>query len=1633
MLVGASNVEDIYELAPLQRGMLLHSAHDGAADMYLSQQTYMADGDLDPGALVEAWRAVVAAHPALRTSFHWEGLDKPLQVVHRDVTLPVFHHDWSGIDEDQQRQRLDELRAEDAASGFDLSVAPLQRLNVIRFSADRFGLVWAYHHLLMDGWSIPTFMRDVLGHYRALTAGGPPPPPARRFRDYVAWLEHQDPDASKSFWADLFAGVTPSRLIPLKPGDPQRGTGAVDRRDVRLPTSWTQELRAAAAKHRVTLGTMMYAAWATVLYRYSDRRDVIFGCVSSGRPAELLHVDRIIGVFANTLPVRVTIPDGGDLGEWLREIQHTYAQMRRYEYTPLADIKKWAGAAGRQLFDSTLSIENYSIAIDTTQLADELTFRQDALYDKISYPVAVAITPEFGAIQFLVHRERFEPDFIDDALACLRATLEALTTATRVDDLTAAVGPPVAPATPPTAAERTEPAEHSIDHRPTPPATPLEHAVAEVYREILEATDIDVTASFFDLGGDSFDAVRAISRIDGATVGMLAANPSIRELAQALTPATTATADLDDEISQLEELLAQKRADKVRHDGNPAIVPVPRDGAMVCTYQQEGMWFMNQFAPSWTSYHVPIALRLHGNLDVPALERAMHALVVRHEALRTRFVNEGGLPRQVIEPPPVSMPLPMVDLAADQVVPWATHVYAQPFDLAGGSGFRVAAARLAPDEHAVVMVFHHIVTDGWSARVLAGELSALYAAEHAGSTAELPPLDIQPADYAAWQRRWLDGAERDRQIGHWRDALTGLSTVDFPADRSRPAQPTGAGANISRMFPPEVATAAHAYTKTHQVSLLAVLHAGLLAVLHRYTGQHDLPVGSLLTGRTRIDIEPMVGYFGSIVVLRTDLSGAPTFADLVHRCHDTILDATTYQDVPFTLVVDALRPERVAGRNPLFQIALTLHPPGISAALRLGDVTGEPFEVEEEYTLWDLAVDVTDAPDGNLYAAIEYSSELFDADRMERLFDHFAVALAGGLSAPDTRLGDIDIMAAAERHQVLHAFGPGAEPPETAQLVHRMVETVAAHTPDAVAVVDHDGGTLTYRQLDEAANRLAHRLRRDGVGPGVPVGVCLRPGGDLVTALLATWKAGGCQVSLDPGTPADGLASALASTPSIVVTHGEHAARFDSAIMLDGERAAVAAEPATAPDGGSTADDLASVLRTAGTTGTSKAVLVPHRAVHDQVTWLQDTCPLQPTDRVLHDTPCGFHGSVSELFWPLTTGAAVVLAAPGGHRDPEYLHGLIARQHVTTMHVVPTTLRAFLDEAETVHDAGAPTNLRLVLSSGEALPAHTVRRFLAAWPDVELYNVWGSTETSDVTVWRGEPDTTAVGRPSANVRTYVLDDRLRPVPIGVAGQLFVAGSGVAHGYLDRPALTAERFVADPHTELPGERIYATGDLVRWRADGLLEYVGRSDRRVTLRGQRIDLGQIEDALAAHPHVRNCAVVPRDDADLTAYVVGRPGHGELDLTELRRYLTDQLPSFMHPVRLITLPELPLTPDGKLNIARVPDPPPPVIAHVPPRTDTERWLAATWQDLVGEARVGADDNFFELGGNSLHATRLVAHIRDGLGVDLHVRQLFTNPTLEQLAARIEEIRTGSVPDDPADAEELDENRELSDRAIR
>ncbi len=1198
------------------------------------------------------------------------------------------------------------------------------------------------------------------------------------------------------------------------------------------------------------------------------------------------------------------------------------------------------------------------------------------------------------------------------------------------------------PALPLTSSGKLDTAALPAPHRPaaahTEPRTETERRLADAWRDLLGVERVGSGDDFFDLGGNSLHITQLVARVrDRLDIELhprqIFVTPVLGELAalldarssEAAGPADAgpdtgsdsgSDADLDEEIEELARQLARKRAVRARRTGTRRVVPVPREPTMPCTVQQEGLWFVDQLDPASPVYLISTALRLRGELDVTALGRALRALVTRHEALRTRFVGDGGAPRQVIDPPPLALPLTVVDVGLDRVQQWVATETRRPLDLASGPVFRAVLARTVPGEHVLVLAVHHIVADGWSATIVEHELSLLYAAETGHAAVGLAPLDVHPADHAAWQRARLDGAELRRQLEHWRDRLAGAPTVDLPADRPRRARPSGAGASTSRRLPDALVAQARGFARREGASFLAVLQAALLTVLHRWTGQDDLSVGSIFSGRTRPEIEPLVGFFANTVVLRTDVGGRPSFAELVRRCHDTVMDAAAHQDLPFGLVVDALAPERIAGRNPLFQICLSLQPArGGGGADGLGGLSAETVEVAGAHARFDVALDLAEGADGALELSVEYSTELFDDDRIARLVDHLVAALGGGLAAPDRCASDIELMSAAERERVLHAWNPrptGREP----GLLH---DTVRGGAPGGVAI-RFDGADVTYRELDRRSDRLSRALHADGIGPGGVVGLLLDRGPHLPVAQLAVMKCGAAWTLLDPQLPPARLAlQADDSGALLVLTTADLADLAPAAVphrsLDDPDHAAlVAALPDTPPpDPGTGPDEAAYLLYTSGSTGRPKGVLVSHRSAY---AYCENAVALFRTtaaDRVVQVANPAFDASIFDLFATLLAGATMVGVPRHTIVDPPAFTALLHDERVTLAYLPPVIL-AVLDPARLVGSA-----LRGVFSAGEALGAEQVARW--SRPGLELHNSFGPTETTVVCTDHLCPTTpqdgpTPIGRALPDHCAYVLDPSLRPVPVGVAGQLHIAGTGVAHGYVGQQALTAQRFLPDPFGERPGARMYATGDLVRWRSDGVLQYLGRGDRQVKVRGQRIELGEIEHALLRRPEVRQSVVVLRDTV-LVAYVVGRPDSGP-DVDDLRAALLDELPTYMVPGAWVVLPELPVNPSGKIDMAALPAPVTTAARYVAPRTDVERGLAAIWEELLGSGPVGAGDDFFELGGNSLHATQLVARVRDRLGLELHLRHLFTDPTVERLAARLDAVRNGGPAHDAADA---------------
>jgi amino acid adenylation domain-containing protein len=1078
-------------------------------------------------------------------------------------------------------------------------------------------------------------------------------------------------------------------------------------------------------------------------------------------------------------------------------------------------------------------------------------------------------------------------------------------------------------------------------------------------------------------------------------------------------------ADLADRLAKLtpaqRRLLELRRGQAAAAPAAPAApgeIPARGEEPAPLSFSQRRLWFLDRMEPGNAFYNLPTAVRLRGALDVAALERALGEVVARHAVLRSVFREVAGEPVQAPLPPrPFVLPVDALPGADDAALRAAVAAEARrPFDLAEGPPFRARLFRLGADDHALVVTLHHVVGDAWSFGVLFRELGALYGAFSRGEPSPLGPLPIQYADYAAWQRRHGTPEALKPQLDWWAERMKGApDLLELPADRPRPAVQKFRGGRHRMELSAALTERLRQIGGEHGATLFMVLLAAWQTLLARHTGREDVVVGSPIAGRNRAETEGLIGFFVNTLALRTDLSGDPPFRELVERVRRTALDAYARQDLPFESLVEALRVPRDLSRQPLFQAMLMLHRP--QGAFALPGLECEPLEADPGTSIFDLGLYAWDRPQG-LRTMLEYNADLFDAGTAASFANRFRTLLEGIAADPGARLSRLPVMTADETAR-LAAWNATERAYPGTECIHELIARQAAATPDTVAVVFQDE-RVTYAELDARANRLANHLRGLGVGSEVRVGVCAERSVELVVALLGTLKAGGAYVPLDPGYPRDRLAYMLAdSRVSVLLAQARLAERIPPhgarTVLLDAEWPRIARESDAAPRTEVGLDHLAYVIYTSGSTGQPKGAGNAHRGIRNRLLWMQEAFGLDGTDAVLQKTPFSFDVSVWEFFWPLMTGARLVVAKPEGHREPAYLARLIGEERVTTLHFVPSMLQAFLDEP----DLSACAPLRRVVCSGEALPAELQTRFFGRL-DAGLHNLYGPTEAAvDVTWWacvRGdERRSVPIGRPIANTRVHLLDARLNPVAPGVAGELYIAGVQVGRGYLGRPALTAERFVPDPFSAAPGARMYRTGDLARWLADGSVDYLGRADHQVKIRGFRIELGEIEAALAAHPGVREAVVVARTDAPgetrLVAYLTA-PGDAAPDAAALREHLRAGLPEYMVPTAFVTMEALPLSPNGKVDRKALPAPEAKrdeAVAFVAPRDETERAIAAIWREALGVEQVGVDDNFFDLGGHSLLLVRVHGRIREALGAQVTVVELFQHPTVGALAARL------------------------------
>ncbi|HXO18600.1 MAG TPA: amino acid adenylation domain-containing protein, partial [Thermoanaerobaculia bacterium] len=1071
----------------------------------------------------------------------------------------------------------------------------------------------------------------------------------------------------------------------------------------------------------------------------------------------------------------------------------------------------------------------------------------------------------------------------------------------------------------------------------------------------------------------------------------------------------------------------------------PPLLAGLRSGPLPLSFAQERLWFLDQLAPGGWAYNIPAALRLRGRLDIQAMERALVEIVRRHEALRTVFVESGGKPVQVVTAMPEAMAsamaavMPRIDLSAlagsgAESLRLAREESCRSFDLGAGPLLRTVLVGLGAEEHLLLLTVHHIVADGWSVGVFWRELESLYVAFAAGRRSPLVELPLQYVDFAIWQREWLTGEVLAAQIGFWRARLEGAPrALPLPTDRPRPPVQSFRGAAERVLWSGEEGTRLRRMGRAEGATLFMTFMAAWATLLHRMTGEEVLVIGSPVAGRSRPQVEGLIGLFVNTLPLHVDLAGELSWRGLLGRIREETLAAFAHQEVPFERLVESLSPVRDLSRSPLFQVMLVLQDDR-RAEPRLAGLEAELVPASSGTSKFDLTLTVS--PEASEIAGeLEYSTDLFEAPTARRLLGYLRTLLAAAVASPEREIGDLALLGEAERQQLLVEWNEtSVERPEEVCL-HELFFAQAARTPDHPAVI-FEGRALSYHELAARSARLAGRLVGIGVGPEIVVGVFVERSIEMMIALLAVLEAGGAYLPIDPDYPTDRISYLLedSAVPVLLVQHHLRD-RLPDHRAVEVSLSGVEEVPATRRERplGSRAvpANLAYVIYTSGSTGRPKGTMNTHQGIVNRLLWMQEQYGLSAGDRVLQKTPLSFDVSVWELFWPLLAGAQLVVARPGGHQDPGYLVETIVAEEITTLHFVPSMLQLFI-EARGVENC---RSLDRVICSGEALPANLVQRFearlgeLGAGLGVGLHNLYGPTEAAvDVTSWAcgGKEDRTSVpiGRPVANTQVRLLDRNLATVPIGVAGELHIGGVQLARGYLLRPELTAEKFIPDPFAAVPGSRLYKTGDLARYRPTGAIEFLGRIDHQVKVRGLRIELGEIECALVGHSAVREAVVLARADGAsvgdvwLEAYVTMPAGEEAPSLAELRTFLSRHLPESMLPSTLHLIAALPLTPSGKVDrkalaqmaLARTASP---GGERVAPCNDLERTVARVWSEVLKISEIGVHDNFFELGGHSLLATQVLSRLQETLGTQLPLRALFEAPTVAGLVNAIESSR--------------------------
>ena len=2107
--LNVKDTADIYPLSPLQQGIMYHSLNEPEQAVYVNTQIWKVEGKLDPAAFHEAWRLLVERHAIFRTAFLGQEFEAPLQAVLHKVELPFQIHDWRDVLPALQRERLQELLKAECSKPFQLAIPPLTRICVVLTAEFESRMLWTSHHLLLDAWSQPILLKELVAAYEALKNSKRPrfnyPVP---YKNFVGWLQCQDLSRAESYWRERLRGFrNPSRLELSNVETAKKAeTGqAVHRHFFDLDLG---ELYSFARSYRCTLNTLIQTAWALTMRANTGQRDIVFGVTLSGRPVDLPDSESMVGLFINTLPLRVQIDPREPMLKLLLEVQTRQSELLEYQYSALVDVRQWSELQpGLALFDSTVVVEasagivseqesnstirlekigsaeqvHYPLALnfgahgllalrvtydrsrfDITTIKNlvgqfqralhslvadphsfpqnlrlmseeereqqllslrgqEVGYRKDVCFHEwigeqaALQPEAIALIEERGELSYgeleirsnqLAHRlrglgvgpevvvgvcmrrsaamvvsllaiakaggaylplderypvERLAYILADASVSILLTEMETehslpahwgyvlcvdgeaererigceqsevplsgvsrehlayviytsgstgqpkgtmlthgsllnylnwakeayrleegkgapvntpiafdatvtslwlplvcgLTVtllpeqgeleslgealrgragyslvkltpahleglqrlnpesewegsaaalviggeALRYEDLlywrqhapgmrlineygptetvvgccvfevgelgkgNVPIGRPIGNTWVYVLDEELEPvpvgvtgelyiggagvgrgywkragmtaerfladaygpagsrmyrtgdrvryrrdgnlefigrsdyqvkvrgyrielgeietvllqapgvkqavvvaqqqddqqrlvayvaADGSVDHstlrahvrRILPeymlpsdfvilndlplnvhgkidreqlpslqppdlrgplaaPRTPTEQALATIWMEVLKCNQVDIHHNFFELGGHSLSAMRVVARVRRLfgielALQILFDAPTVNELAAYI------------DLSQ-------------RKDNLTPIVHQTSGGAAPLSFAQERLWFLDQLGLVGAAYNTMAALRIEGALDVDALERSFREVVRRHETLRAHFSTDETGPTLVFDGwetfqlNRVDLKTLSIDEQEERLQQLMNYHARERFDLAKGPLFKVALLAMSEVKYVTLVSMHHVVCDGWSMNVLSEEIGALYSAFSQGLPSPLAELSIQYADYAIWQRGWLQGEVLEHQLAYWKEQLGGApAALELPTDRPRLTVPSFRGGRVPIQLTEELTVGLRALAYQEGVTMYMVLLAGLQVLLSRWSGQQDIVVGSPIAGRIHQELEGLIGYFANTLALRTDLTGEPSFREVLRRVRETALGAYAHQDLPFEKLVAELQTHHDLSRHPIFQVVLTFgEVPRRNIKFDTLHLSTPSYSNEQAASKFDLTF-ILREENATLMGSVGYASDLFDKETVERLVLYLERVLLSVVREPGLAITALSLLREEEVEEQVHEWNLTECSYAWDRGVHELIGKQAARTPLAVAVRDA-AGELRYGELDEQANQLGHYLRSVGVGPEVVVGLCVRRSRALVVGILGILKAGGAYLPLDEHQPVERLGYLLEDAGvTVVVTESSLEAMLPSVwgqvVVLDEEsqREVIASQPREAPEVAVHADNVAYVIYTSGSTGSPKGVMVRHGGLSNYVQYAAERFSTDEGTGSPINSSASFDLVVTSLYPTLIGGKTLHLLS--GKDDVQELAELLRNGHdLTLMKLTPSHLEA-LTKLLAWEDLKG--RVRSIVLGGEKLALSVVSGWHQASPETRFYNHYGPTETTVGCIvqaidWESESGgIVPIGRPISNMRVYVLDGHVRPVPQGTIGELYIAGAGLARGYLGRAGLTAERFLADPYGP-PGSRMYQTGDRVRYRPDRTLEFIGRTDYQVKIRGYRVELGEVEARMRACPGVAQAVVVAREEPGevtrLVAYVVA--GQQRIEGQELRSQLQRSLPEYMVPASYVFLDALPLTTNGKIDRGRLPAPDTGISTsrYVAAQTPVEQTLATIWCEVLKLERVGVEEDFFELGGHSLLATRVVAQVREVLTVEVPLRELFEQPRIRELAERIEWLR--------------------------